>query len=97
MSKKDEAKSFGMDTKNKTKYGNNTSPNKQNGTVTKDALIDKAKELDAEIKDKDTKPTIVKKICEKLDMPFKENEHIGKNGQVSKKFLTDVNNEQSTQ
>lgn len=94
MSKKDEAKKFGVDTTDTTEYGNNTSPNKQNGTVTRDALRDKAKELGIKIEDTDKKPIIGKKICEELDIPFKESEYIGKNGQVSKLFLKDVNDAQ---
>lgn len=63
--------------------------NPQNGTITKDGLLEISHGITKLINKNSDKPTIVQHINGQLGTP-PDTEHIGKNGQISAKFIEDI-------
>ena len=63
--------------------------NSQNGTITKDGLLEISHGITKLINKNSDKPTIVKHINGQLGTP-PVTEHISENGQISAKFIEDI-------
>ncbi len=63
--------------------------NPENGTITKDGLLEISHGITKYLNKNSDKPTIVKHINSQLGIP-PDDEHIGNNGQVSSKLIDDI-------
>ena len=63
--------------------------NPQNGTISKDGLVEISHGITKLINKNSDKPTIIQQINSQLGTP-PDTEHIGENGQVSSKFIEDI-------
>jgi len=64
-------------------------PYRQNGTITKDELLDISNGITKYLNKTSNKPEIVQQICNQLEIPPND-EHIGDRGQISAKFIEDI-------
>ena len=75
----------------RTIYGNNTNEDKQNATVTRKFLNNICSFKDIDHTKLNTKTDCAKEICKSLNIDY-EDKYTGRQGQVSAKFLKDINN-----
>ncbi len=75
----------------RTIYGNNTNEDKQNGTATRKFLNKICKYQNIDHTELKTKTDCAKEICKSLNISYEE-KYIGTQGQISAKFLKDINN-----